>query len=107
MTVEQHDVVDFISFDKGGNCVLTISDHLEWEDVDQHLFCLQEKLNAYLRFIESGEVYQKYPKATGLPIVISVILKFAVPVEAGWFFEKAGGVLRQAGFAFEYRQISN
>ena len=50
MTVEQPGVVDFASIDPVGNAVLTISDHLSWEDVNGHLFHLQEKINAYLRF---------------------------------------------------------
>ena len=107
MSVEQHDVVDFVSLDLYGNCVLTISDHLAWDMVDEHLFSLQEKLNAYLRFVESGEIYQNFPKATGLPIIISVMLKFPAPIEAQWFFEKANADISQAGFRLETRQFSD
>jgi hypothetical protein len=60
MTVEQHDVVDFISVNAGGDVVLTVSDHLSWDRVNEHLFCLQEKLNCYLRFVESGEIIASY-----------------------------------------------
>ena len=53
LSIEQTDVVDFMGIDKlTGEIVLTISDHLEWNDADEeHLWLLQEKINAYLRFI--------------------------------------------------------
>jgi hypothetical protein len=51
MTIEQIQVVDFIGIDAIGRAILTISDHLSWDDVKAHFFTLQEKLNAYLRFI--------------------------------------------------------
>ncbi len=54
MSVEQTDVVDFISIDKHGTAVLTISDHLGWDSADDHVVKLQKELNRYLVFIESG-----------------------------------------------------
>jgi hypothetical protein len=107
MTVEQRDVIDFAGADRLGNFVLTISDHLQWDNVNKHLFFLQEKINAYLRFTESGEIYRKFPEAKGLPVIISVALKFGFPEEANWFFSKASNALEAAGFKFEANQISN
>ena len=101
MTVEQHDVIDFVSFDMSGNCVLTVSDHLSWDNLGEHLFCLQEKLNVYLQFIESGEIYQKYPNAQGFPIIISVVMKYRAPAQAQWFFTKVAAVIENAGFELE------
>jgi hypothetical protein len=46
-----NDTVDFTHVEPGGSAVLTVSDHLPWDNIDQHLYCLQEKLNTYLRFI--------------------------------------------------------
>ena len=63
MTVEQHDIVDFVSFDREENPILIISDHLPWDDLKDHLWHLQEKPNAYLRFLESGEISQKIPES--------------------------------------------
>ena len=61
MTVEQIHTVDFVGIDLTGRAVLTISDHLSWDDIESHHFTLQEKLNAYLRYIESGEMTEKRP----------------------------------------------
>ena len=48
MSVDQLDKVDFISKTSEGNVELTISDHLEWDDKNEHLLILQNKINAYL-----------------------------------------------------------
>ena len=106
MTIEQRTGVDFVSIDREGNAVLTISDHLPWDDVNAHLFSLQEKLTAYLRFVESGEIYEKCAVAKERPIIISVTLKFEQPNEAQWFFTKTAAAIEKAGFRFEVRQFS-
>ena len=63
MTVEQTKVIDIISLDKRtGQVILTVSDHLEWNDSTRHQEILQAKLNAYLAFVESGEILGKYPE---------------------------------------------
>ncbi|MDE5459932.1 DUF6572 domain-containing protein [Bradyrhizobium sp. CSS354] len=106
MTVEKIEVVDFIGIDDPtGRAVLTISDHLPWEDVKSHLFILQEKLNAYLRFIECGEMTAKRPELAGRAIIISVFLKFPIPNEAEWFFAKTLAAIEAAGFGFEVRSL--
>ena len=58
MSIEQTNTVDFVSIDEiSGDALLTISDHLAWDENEgAHLELLQNKLNAYLRFIESGEL---------------------------------------------------
>lgn len=79
MSVEVTDKVDFVSIDaKSFRVLLTISDHLDWAplSLEYHLTTLQEKLNCYLRFIESGELIQRFPDATGMTPVISLISKF-------------------------------
>lgn len=105
MTVEQIRVVDFIGIDASGRAVLTISDHFLWDDIKSHLFSLQEKLNAYLRFIESGEMIEKRPELAGREILISVVLKSPIPSEADWFFAKASTAIEAAGFRFEARTL--
>ncbi len=46
--MENLNTIDFISIDKDGNVVLTVSDHLEWDVQNEHLVTLQNKLNVYL-----------------------------------------------------------
>ena len=64
MSIEQTDLIDIISIDRlTGETILTISDHLDWSDSEAHLLLLQNKLNRYLAFVESGEIFRSYPKA--------------------------------------------
>lgn len=35
-----------------------VCDHIDGSDEDAHLSLLQDKLNTYLAFIESGEVFE-------------------------------------------------
>ncbi len=60
MAIEKSNIVDAVGIEKTtGDVVLTIADYLDWETSEaQHLELLQEKLNAYLRFIESGELLE-------------------------------------------------
>jgi len=105
VTVEQHDVVDTVHVEPSGNAVLTIADHLPWDKVNEHLYCLQEKLNAYLSFIESGEIYQKWPDAVGHPILIDVVMKYPAPGGAAGFLEKVSAAIQAAGFKFNIRSL--
>jgi hypothetical protein len=57
MSVENNEVIDVVSVDKQGNAILTISDHLEWSEDNEHLLILQTKINTYLGSIESGELF--------------------------------------------------
>ena len=103
MTVEQHDVVDFVTRDPVTKIFsLVISDHLGWDEVNEHLFCLQEKLNCYFRFIESGELTQKFPDAADQKVAIAIALKHDIPETAAWFFEKARQASEAAGFALNW-----
>jgi hypothetical protein len=97
MSIEQSNVVDLVTIERGtGNVLLTISDHLPWEtDEGNHLLLLQEKVNAYLRFIESGELVRKYPEAEGSP-VINVVGKFPLSAQAQLFLQQATKIIEGA-----------
>ena len=101
MSVLDPDTIDIISTDKQGRVVLTIADHLSWND-QEHLQVLQKKLNAYLAFIESREVYQKYPDAKGRPILLKVSCTFQPNGEGMDFFTKVKEIIEKAGFEFQF-----
>jgi len=61
MSVEEKNKIDIITTNKEGILVLTISDHLEWDDENEHLLILQDKINSYVDFIESGQMAESYP----------------------------------------------
>ena len=66
MSIDQPAVIDFLWKEGRNNrTVLTISDHLDWEDEGEHLILLQDKLNHYLEFVESGQLGEAKPEFKG------------------------------------------
>lgn len=101
MGVEQTTVIDFIGIDPvSGAVCLTIADALEWNA--DHLRLLQDKLNAYLAFVESGELYSVYPSAAGRPVVVDLRLRRRPDAEATLFLEQAQALIGSAGFELRY-----
>lgn len=101
MSIEQARVIDFLGISKDdGCCILTISDHLEWNHWE-HLVALQDKVNNYLAFIESGEIYDALPDAQGRAIEISIRCKFLPEGDDDWrFLQMARDAIQGAGFRF-------
>ncbi|HEY1932789.1 MAG TPA: DUF6572 domain-containing protein [Acetobacteraceae bacterium] len=99
MPVDRADTIDLATIDKAsGDLLLTISDHLPWDENEQkQLILLQNKLNAYLRFMESGEVLKKVPAAEGRGIVINLVGKFPLSRKAHTFLTRARPAIEGAG----------
>jgi hypothetical protein len=102
MSVEEINSIDIISVDETGQVILTVSDHLEWWDNLKHQEILQAKLNAYLRFVESGEILESYPSAKDRRIAIRVVFKFAPDQEALEFLGRVRHVIEGAGIPFRH-----
>jgi len=101
MSVNETMVIDFIT-EKDNNVILTISDHLEWDDKQDHILLLQEKIKTYLMAIESGQVYEKYPLSIGKNFVISVALKFEPHKDGLLFLSHVKNILLNDGYGFDY-----
>ena len=107
MSVDDSRIVDAIGVDRtSGEVILTVADHREWNDAE-HLELLQLKLNAYLAFIESGEIVESYPDARGRQIRIDIVCKFEPDKGAGEFLSHAQEAVRSAGFAISWRVPNN
>ncbi len=66
-------IIDAISISPQGIVVLTISDHIKWDENNEHLIIIQEKTNAYLEVIESGEIFESYPEAQNRKLKIEIV----------------------------------
>lgn len=107
MAVDQPKIIDFVGVEKmTGAVVLTISDHLGWNDSPNHQLTLQEKINAYLAFIESGEIFESYPDSKGRRVVISIVGKHAPDTSGREFLAKVRSVVEKAGFGFRFQLFS-
>lgn len=105
MSVEDKEVIDFVSIDKEGNVHLTISDHLEWDIDNKHIIILQDKINSYLEAIETQVLYSKYPDAINRNIVISVVLKHSPNKDGLKFLEMVKEQLLGIGYEFRFKQL--
>ncbi|MGO4568063.1 DUF6572 domain-containing protein [Rhizobium sp. 2YAF20] len=54
----------------------------------EHLVHLQDKLNAYLRIIESGELKERLLESVGREVAIDSVSKFPLNEKATAFFKK-------------------
>jgi hypothetical protein len=105
MSVEQRMVIDTISTTPEGRCVLTIFDHLPWED-DNHLLMLQNKINDYLGYIQSGQLFQARPDARSRELEIRVICKFYPQRDiAVRFLDITQRKLQEAKIRFSYMEL--
>jgi len=98
MSIEDQNSVDAIGVDENGVVVLTISDHLSWDS--EHLYLLQEKINTYLVFLESGEVYEAYPGSKGKEFKINLVCKYEPTPSVMEFISQCTNIINQAGFQF-------
>jgi len=108
MPIDRTDKVDLLGIDKSTGAVcLTISDHLDWTHEFEHLKLLQDKLNSYLRYIESGEMHTALPGTVGRSIEINVVLKYEPSPTAESFLRKARTAIEAEGFQLSWRVLNN
>ena len=108
MSIQNADVVDAIGLERSTqDVILTISDHLGWgSDIDNHLIELQEKINAYLAFLESGELLDAYPKAVGRDAVISIVFRESPPEQALSFLQSAATIIEDSGKSLRWEVLA-
>jgi hypothetical protein len=80
MGLENLRTVDAIGIEKTESTVtMTIFDAWDWIDERAHLVALQGKINSYFDFVQSGQIYESYPKASGKSIHINLMTQFPIP----------------------------
>lgn len=110
MSVEDHNKIDFMGIPENESDVvsLAISDHLAWGDnTNEHLYVLQEKINSYIAFIESGQVEENFPKAKGrTKKIIEIYFKYKPSEDVHFFFNQVENVLVGMNIGLRIRQNS-
>ena len=105
MSIDQKGVIDVLTRSRDtGDITLTISDHLDWAQPLEHIALLQAKVDAYLRFIASGQVWERFPDAIHKGIIIMVA--FRVPPPEGDVMDFLAAVEEQvetAGYIFAFK----
>lgn len=110
MSITNPQVIDIwaIPTSEPDSLLLIMVDPLEWADEaahSEHLLLLQEKINTYITFIESDEIYSAIPDARGKRLIIRVLGLHEVPEQVDWFFKRITEILneRDIGFDFELK----
>jgi hypothetical protein len=113
VSLRNTDVVDWLGLEKEtGHIFLTVVDDEDWDNEQQHLEWLQEKLNRYLAFIESGEVFERLETEVGrtveatTPIKVNILARYRVPPRAVEFLKYATDTFLGAGFALTHRVLA-
>lgn len=104
MGLDNSEVVDAVGTDTGdGGVVLSIIDSWDWEDHLGHLRALQDKLNAYFGFVESGQVYEDYPDAAGKALRIDIVSRYPIPVIGLDFLAQASSMAARLNMTVTHR----
>lgn len=101
--IDQLDKIDIISTDKQGNIVLHITDHHDWDSEKEHVLLLQDKINAYLQFIESGQIFDDYPTAISREIEIEIVFKYEPPETSLLYLKRFKKIVTDFGFSLSWR----
>lgn len=108
MTIEQVNTVDFYwENPKSGEPTLIIVDHLDWTDTLGHIDLLQAKINAYLQYIEGGQLAEEHPSAIDRKVVIMVIASATLNSRAEEFYAYTSRVLDAAGYQFAFQSLDD
>ena len=106
MSIEQPRAIDRLAVDAASaTCTLTIVDHLPWDAA--HLQALQAKINRYLQFIQSGEIFTADPDAADCELVIAVSAIHAPTAAARRFIEEARSVLDEVGIGMSIAPLGS
>ena len=98
MALEDASVIDAAGIEKEtGFIILTIADAWDWTDEQSHLKALQEKINAYLQFVESGEILDTFPEAAFKQIIIDFYFKLPLPSIGEDFLRHASSACEKFG----------
>jgi hypothetical protein len=108
MSLENISVVDAVGTEPATDCVvLSILDSWDWSDERSHLLALQNKLNSYFNFIESGQIYEIYPAAEGRPLRIDLICRYPLPSIATGFLNIATTIAEQLAVSVRWKVFAD
>jgi len=71
------------------------------DDNERALLGRRLKINAYLHFVESGELVEMRPDLKGLPVIIQVDAKYRPGRKAVEFYRIAGPIVAEAGVSLQ------
>jgi hypothetical protein len=76
VTIEDRNTVDSISVSEDGkDYELLMTEERLFEDSDLQFEQLEDKINAYIDFIQLGQLYEQYPQARGHELKVCLVCR--------------------------------
>ena len=87
--------------DKNG-IILLITDHVDWRDEYEHLVMLQEKINAYISFLENKEYEDIYRGETIMYGIIEIHFLYTLTANEERFLQSVQDQVAELGVKIQY-----
>lgn len=87
--------------DKNG-IILLITDHVDWRDEYEHLVMLQEKINAYISFLENKEYEDIYRGENIMYGIIEIHFLYTLTANAERFLQSVQDQVAELGVKIQY-----
>ena len=74
--IEKTDTIDSLAYEQDtSSLILLLTDGMDWSDMNRHLLLLQDKLNTYICYIDSGQYKEKYPNVKSVELRVSFLFE--------------------------------
>lgn len=107
MAIDDVKVIDGMGIDRERKAIcLLLTDHFAWKDDDSlneydHLMLLQEKINAYISYLESKQYEEQYPGEAFDMAVIEIHFKYDITDNCEKFLNTVQSQVGQYGIKIE------
>lgn len=107
MAIDDVNVIDGVGFDKERKALcLLLCDHLNWRGNDtlseyDHLMFLQEKINAYIAYLEKKQYAEQFSQEDIIMAVIEIHFKYAITNNCEKFLNTVQDQIGQYGIKVE------
>ena len=102
MSVVDNKTVDGAGLTDDKGIILLITDHVDWSDEYQHLVMLQEKINAYITFLEEKQYEEIYKEAEIAYGVIEIHFLHNLTDNAKKFLQAVQNQVTELGIKIQY-----
>lgn len=102
MSVVDENKVDGIGISKDGEkLMILITDHLDWTNEYEHLIHLQNKINAYINFLETEQYKEVYPNMQFEHYCIEIHFKYEMSSNCLKFIDRVNKQLKKNHITIE------
>ena len=102
MSVLEKNEIDALGIDEKGNLLMLIIDEMAWKNKNEHLYCLQNKINAYVSFIDTKQYSKTYPNRIFKQYVIKICFLYKIPRKCLRFLKEVNRQLNMYNIYVEY-----